>query len=360
MSSEEGLPSARTMSGSRPKRIAVLFPHEVRPLVKAIDDGDAPRERLYGFYELMDSPGLEIQFADSRFRGWFGRFVLKMKSYGLNPIDFGTMVELARADVIVVKDNVSLTASVLSAALRTPVVYYDCLFEPPRSRLKQLYMKACLRLAARIVGYSENQRNIYCNLFALNPDRFELMSFALDPRFYHPRPLQAPSGEPFVLSVGRDMGRDFRTLREACRRAGIRLKLVTLPYLLDGEATQNEEILQRLSYPALFELYQRASAVVVPLKPGITYPSGVRAVLEALVLNRPTIVSATEYVQEAFTENEALRFCPPADVQGLTDSLLTLLADLQDGPPSSHAFAANVPDYAGVHEHLLKVLDELP
>src|SRR5690606_5037417 len=92
----------------------------------------------------------------------------------------------------------------------------------------------------------------------------------------------------------------------ACIQLNLRLKLVTLPYLIPDNARNhpNVEVLQRLPYDKLFELYANAASVVVPLKEGISYPSGIRAVLEALALNKAAIVTRTPVLEEYFHEGD--------------------------------------------------------
>jgi glycosyltransferase involved in cell wall biosynthesis len=185
-------------------------------------------------------------------------------------------------------------------------------------------------MADAVVAYSKRQIELWSENLATRPERFLFLPYTVDVRFYTPRPGR-PGAEQYVLSVGRDLGRDFATLVEAMRGTGLRLKLVTLPYLLPQSATKEDfiDIKERVSYAELFELYANATVVVVPLSGALVYPSGIRAVLEAALLEKAVISTYTPVLEEYMTQDEEVVYVEPRSVEKLRAAIIALV---QDGP----------------------------
>jgi glycosyltransferase involved in cell wall biosynthesis len=155
-----------------------------------------------------------------------------------------------------------------------------------------------------------------------------------------------PSEASYVLAFGRDLGRDYRLLVKAMEGLGCDLKIVTLPYLLEGISVDQPWIktLQRVSYGELFSLYAGAKAVVVPLKPGVSYPSGLRAMLEGMLLERPVIVTRTPILEEYASDDE-VHFVRPGDRLDLRDAIQRVVeADWSSLSPQIHRARDRVVD----------------
>ena len=128
------------------------------------------------------------------------------------------------------------------------------------------------------------------------------------------------------------MGRDFGTLLAAMDGLNIDLKLVTLPYLLDGLDTARPwvEVLQRLPYDELFRLYAGALLIALPLKGGLTYPSGIRGLLEAMALGCPTVATRTPVLEEYARAGDGVAYVTAEDVGQLRATIQRLAADTDE------------------------------
>ena len=73
-------------------------------------------------------------------------------------------------------------------------------------------MGAALRSAQAVVCFASAQREQLLRQHDLDPDRVHMVPFGVDERFYSPR--SAPANG-YVLAVGRDMARDYRTFASA-------------------------------------------------------------------------------------------------------------------------------------------------
>jgi glycosyltransferase involved in cell wall biosynthesis len=315
------------MKASAFPTILFLFPHPVQSTLAEVDAGSAPTERLYGLAELR-AQGYTVTTCDSRFQGPLGGLRLRLRRLGIFLLDWKTLREIARHDVIIVKDDFSLHATLAARLLGKRIVYLDAMFNLPRRSWRRAIARLNLRGADAVVAYSQKQIELWSTALGVARDRFTFVPYTVDTEFYAPV-AATQREEPYLLSVGRDLGRDFATLVEAVRGTGLRLKLVTLPYLLPPGSTNEPfiEIRDRVSYPELFELYANAAIVVVPLNDSLLYPSGIRAVLEAALLEKPTIATYTPVLEEYMTHDEDIVYVPPKDVAQLRAAILALMQD---------------------------------
>lgn len=309
-------------------RILVFYPHAVQHEIENVAAGRAPTDRLYGLVELR-AGGHDVRVADARFQSRFGGVTKWLRKHSVNVCDPGTLFRLRDHDVIVVKDDFSTMLTLGCRAAGRPVVYVDALFEPPRRAWKDVAMRINLRAADGIVVYSRTQIDLWAARYGLPASRFTHLPYTIDVGFYRPVPPPAPAGRPYVLSIGRDTGRQFATLLRAVEGLDVDVKLVTLPYLLRGLDVNRPgvEVLQHLSYDELFRLYAGALLVAIPLKPDIRYPSGVRGLLEAMALGCPVVSSRTDVLEEYAREGEGVTYVEAGDVESLRERLRSLRDD---------------------------------
>lgn len=308
-------------------RILYLYPSPIGPELQKVHAGEAPSDRLYGLLQLR-AYGHQVDVADSRFEGRAGQVVRQLRSRGVYVSDLATFRRLRDYDVVVVKDNFSTALSLAAKALNVKLVYVDAMFQFPRRSWKHGLNRLNLAMARGLVAYSRTQIAQWAQRYDVPLQRFTFLPYTIDTGFYTPTPATA-TGRPYVLSVGRDMGRNFKTLVEAMDGLGLDLRLVTLPYLLNGVRQDLPwiDVRQRVSYAELFELYAGARLVVVPLKSGLTYPSGVRGLLEAMALGRPAISTRTAVLEEYAVDGDGVAYVEPDDVAGMRDAIRRLSAD---------------------------------
>ncbi|HEY8549107.1 MAG TPA: glycosyltransferase family 4 protein [Vicinamibacterales bacterium] len=307
-------------------RVLYLYPSLIEGDMQLVLAGKAPTDRLYGLVELRRL-GHQVDVADSRFRGRFGRLVKRLRQYAFNICDLETLRQIRRYDAVVVKDEFSpmITAACRLAGVK--VVYVDALMQLPRRRMKRLLIRANLTAADGVVAYSRTQMGLWCREFGLAPDTITFLPYTIDVDFYRPVVPAGPPARPYVLSVGRDPGRDFATLLAAMEGLDIDLKLVTVPYLLKGLDTARPQVsvLQRLPYEELFRLYAGATAAIIPLKGAVTYPSGIRGLLEAMALGCPAIAARTPVLEEYAREGEGVLYVNPGDPAALRTAIARLV-----------------------------------
>ena len=322
----------------RSKRILFFFNHKAEHEIDKIISGDLPSDRLYGLLELRKM-GWTVDLCDERITP----FEMKFRRYFLS-INIKTLIKASQYDIWLVKDQFSLILTLASFFMRKRLIYIDSLFHVPKNPLRKFILYINTKLASQIVTYSQYQVDLWTSLFNLNRKKFIILPYTIDPNFYL-KGMQSPSeitpiSKPYILSTGRDIGRDFHTLVNASFKAGFDVKLVTLPYLVP--AINNNEhslhIYENISYGELFGLYKFASIVVVPLKKGVVYPSGIRATFEGMLAGKPVICSSTPILSEYIPENNKSIIYVDAEN---SDDLVKNILLLKDDPKLQESLSHN-------------------
>lgn len=310
---------------AKPK-ILFLFPKPVKRDLELIKNGQAPAERLYGMLELAEA-GYIVNSNDAFFSSRLSLFYQLLRRFGIYIVPPSTIISIAKCDIVVAKNNFSILLSLITKLFGKKLIYKDSLFKLPSTQPRRFSTAINLLLCDKVLGYSQSQLALWKKAFPRAADKFAFIPYPIDIQFYKLK--ESAYAQPSVVSAGRDMGRDYTTLFLACQGLGIKLHLVTLPYLLPKipQKADNVTIYENISYDQLFRLYGDSMLVVVPLKERLTYPSGIRAVMEAAALGVPCICTDTPVLREYFDNNIDVLYCPPGDVTALKDKINLLTKD---------------------------------
>jgi glycosyltransferase involved in cell wall biosynthesis len=150
-----------------------------------------------------------------------------------------------------------------------------------------------------------------------------------DTTFFRPLP-PSEGSDGYVLAVGDDEGRDYPTLLAAV--AGLAADCVVRTHqLLPLDPVRDARvrpIVERLSFPALRELYADAAVIVVPLAER-PRAGGVTAVLEAAAMGRAAVVSASSGVRDWCRDGETCLMVPCGDAAAMRAAIQRLLEDTE-------------------------------
>ncbi len=171
---------------------------------------------------------------------------------------------------------------------------------------------------------TEDQRRKVEAQYALR-NSAQVLGFAIDDEFF--RSTRQHVDGRYVLAVGDDASRDYPTLIEACRLAGLPLKLRSNAKFSVPKDASHVSFVGRLSYKELRDLYEGASIVVVPLNP-VDYPGGITAIYEAMAMSKAVVVSRTAMTADFLAHREDGIFVDPEDANMLSKELSALWGDL--------------------------------
>jgi glycosyltransferase involved in cell wall biosynthesis len=151
----------------------------------------------------------------------------------------------------------------------------------------------------------------------------------VDHRFFHPF---GDETLDFVLVVGQEQ-RDYKTLVQALSGTGIRLVVVaSSPWSTSGCDTSGlgeATVLSHIPYRELRSLYSQARLVVAPLF-DVDYAAGANAVLEAMAMGKPLVVSRSTGITDYVVHGETGLYVAPRNAAELRDAVLFLWENPQE------------------------------
>jgi glycosyltransferase involved in cell wall biosynthesis len=303
-------------------RVAFVYPNSRRELIAEIAAGVAPDTALLGQNHLHEH-GIDALVHEPRVTAAGGSVRTRVAWHAR-----ALLLALELADVDVVVTPLANLLPLLTRLRRRPRVVVlnfglNTILRRARAARRAL-LGASLR-SAHVVCLGDSQR---AELEELVPRlRASTAPFGVDERFFRP-PRERPP-EPLLLSVGRDLARDYRTLGAAVDGLDVRVVVVAHERNLAGvRLPGNVEVQSGLSHVELRDLYARATCVAVPLRrPEFEYGSegaGLTALLEAAATALPVVATARPIFRDYL--GDAKITVPPEDPAALREALERELA----------------------------------
>ncbi len=192
----------------------------------------------------------------------------------------------------------------------------------------------------RIIVLSRAQERYLLEEAQVPRERVRFFCDKVDHRFFQPVDDLCMGG--YVVSVGREQ-RDYGTLIDALSMLGTPATIVPSSLWNPSAEIGRRElpttltIRQGLSSVELRSLYAAATMVVVPLHGGVDYAAGVNALLEAMAMCKPVIVSDIPGLEGYVEDRVTGRVVPPGD----PDELSKVMGELFDDPDEARRLAHN-------------------
>ena len=128
--------------------------------------------------------------------------------------------------------------------------------------------------------------------------------------------------ENFILSIGNDGNRDFKTLIKALPE-NVPLKIITKKQI--EEENKKIEVLKKFfSNQEIKELHNKSLIEVIPSKKLAVESAGLSTALQAMACGAAVIISRCPAIEELFTEGEDCLFYEPQNPQDLNKKIKTL------------------------------------
>jgi glycosyltransferase involved in cell wall biosynthesis len=306
----------------RRPRVAFVYPNPRRELVAEVVQGRAPDTTLLGQNHLAEL-GLDATVEDVEARGRL--------SWNLREPAIAWRLA-SRADVVFTPLAALLPLAARARGRPSVVVvnYGLCTIWERSGRPRRRLLRASLGSADRIVCLGFPQRDLLLRQTELPPERVVTVRLGVDERFFGPQP-QAEGGEPLVVSVGKDLARDYATFAEAVALLGVRAEIACLPRNLEGVTLPPRVRAGFVGAAELRALYGRAACVVVPQR-RLEYPygsegGGLTALLEAMASARAVVASARPILADYVSSGEDALLVPPEDPAALASAISRVLED---------------------------------
>jgi glycosyltransferase involved in cell wall biosynthesis len=310
-------------------RVAFVYANPRALLLEEIAAGRAPDTGLLGQNHLMRE-GIEAVIHRPRLRRRDRRSGL-LHRITWNAREVMVPWELEEADVACSPlVNLMPLAARVRGRPRTLVFNVSiCTTYARRGRAGRRALAVSANAAERIVCFAGAQRERLLEQTGVPEDRVSTLLLGVDERFFSPA---SPPADGYVLAVGRDLARDYATFAESVQRLPVQAILVASPRNLTGVALPpNVEVRLDVGYPELRDLYAGAACIVIPTH-GEEYAtgadcSGQTALLDAMAMGRPVVVSARKTLREYITNGVSGLTVPPEDPTALQAAVEEVLAD---------------------------------
>ena len=313
------MPTRRGSAGA--PKVAFVYPNSRSALAAQVAAGGAPDSTLLGQNHLSEL-GLDARVHDPALtRRKSGRLRWNLRELALP-------FELRGYDVAFTP----LAALFPLVSRRLPVVvvnYGLCTIWDRSSPARRRLLGASLRSAAHVVALGEWQRARLAEQTGI--ERTSTALLGVDERYFAPRAVDPP--EPYVLTVGKDLARDYATFVEALEPLGIRLELAVYPRNLEGIELPPQARARVVGPAELRDLYAGAACVVLPQRrPEYPFGSeggGLTALLETLAMARPVVASDRPILHDYVTHGETALLVPPEDPAALGEAVERVLRDAE-------------------------------
>jgi len=325
-------------------KIAYIFNQGRARRVAHISNGNSPREFFYGLPELEGS-GHETGYfeVNPNFApGIIGGLVNILGHNGMAPekMSGGVLFQvkailhkLQGYDVIVCTTSGIGFATALWKCLGyalPPVVTIHCGLFNNQYNFFRRWLTSFLLSRMHTILFGEAELPPLLQKFKGAYGKVTVNQFGVDQQFWHPA---KKATSDYILSVGNDGRRDFKTLIEAARGIPLEIKILTsrkLPEKLPANITPVKSSWheETVSDEDLRTLYQHALCVVITLHDSFQ-PSGQSVALQAMACGCPVVITYTKglWSDDLMKDNYNVLFVPLYEPRKITRAVERILND---------------------------------
>ena len=318
--------------GGYTMKVLYLYAGEREKLERDWQSGLMPDSHLIGFNHLKDF-GIDVSYIENRFLNFIRKKNFNLTNLFLLPV-------LHRYDAVFSGASLFLpfVAKVILRLKRPKFIWYNTFFTNTLKRnyhnrfRRWILRKTISSLDAIICPSTAQRRFLVDSGFA--PAKIFFVPNGIDISFMEKTSVGEGTPrvhpKPFVLSVGKDMGRDYETLIRAAADFPVEILIVALPRNLEGikSIPPNVKILGFVPFPQLVRLYSEALFVVIPTKSerylGASDCSGQYVLLDAMSLGKAIIASERETLADYFSHGKEGVVIPAENADALRGSMLSL------------------------------------
>lgn len=322
------------------KKVLYLFAGVNRcELEKKVLVGEAPDTAFFGFTHLKENPGIEASYIQLgkdtyTFAGaFFRRFALTRAVY----VALKFYNDISRHDAVVLASSAYFFLPLLKSIGLFHRQEFYLLNLDLNIRFKQLegkpwgkfWLRAAVTSAKRIICISKHQERYLLEL-GFDPKQVVFVPMGVDKNFYQP----IESSQELILTVGRDVGRDFETFLAAVAGLKERVVMICSPYNtkgLEDKIPPNLTVLYDQPYSVLKEYYRKAKLFVLATKPGEALIGsdcpGQTSVLDTLAYGMPLVATRMPWFEGYFESGRHLVVVEPKNPKALEEAVREVVND---------------------------------
>ena len=215
----------------------------------------------------------------------------------------------------------------LTGRRRPPLVVVECWLAElaAESGVRRRLYRQLYRSVDHVIAFSTNQISLLTDILDIPRERITAVRFGVD--LDELDDIEVSDDGRTVVAIGRDLGRDWRTLATAVRGTGWNIELVTRRHQVE-HITLPPEIHHRppVDRATYLDLLSQSAVVVVPTDIR-AYPTGQTVLLEAMALGKACVVTDTPAMREYVDDGVTALTVPPHDDRALRQAIERLLDD---------------------------------
>lgn len=194
---------------------------------------------------------------------------------------------------------------------------------PTGSRLRA--MSRAFSRVDKFFVYSTMERDLYADVFGIEPDRFTFVRWGVAPPITEARPKETEG--PYVAALGGE-ARDYATLCEAARQlSDIQFVLIVRPHTLNRlDVPPNVEVHTNLDWERAWSIVWHSQAAVLPLRSRRT-PNGHVTAVGAMHLGKAQVITDSIGIRDYVVDEETALLVRAGDAAGLATSVRRLMDD---------------------------------
>ncbi|HCC05244.1 TPA: hypothetical protein DEP58_02970 [Patescibacteria group bacterium] len=195
--------------------------------------------------------------------------------------------------------------------------------------IKQKVFRWTVSKCDGIVAISEAEEKKLKEIFPHLKDNIIFLREGVDSNYF--KPMKATEHtDDYILSVGLDPSRDFKTLIEATKNLDIKVKLATKPSMIkEFEPLSKKYFCKKYDIGEMPALFANAKIVVngLNIKPNSNDSMGTFSVAEAMSMGKAVIVTRTNSFASYIEDGVTGVFVNPHDVENMRSEIQKLLKD---------------------------------
>ena len=192
--------------------------------------------------------------------------------------------------------------------------------------IKQKLLKSIISRSKGIIVISEEERLRLTKAFPGLKENIVFIRYGIDTNFFSPIDVKE---EDYILSIGHDMWRDYKTLFEAVR--GLNIKLIITDSKRAKKMQNMPDFVQVLNFTdeELRLAYAKAKLIVIPLDitGGFNDAMGCSTLVEAFSMGKPVIVTRTFTTESYVEDGHNALFVEKGNAKEMKDKIQYLLND---------------------------------
>jgi len=317
------------MPAERRAKVLYLYAGRRREFYEKWKRGLVPDTQLLGL-NYMDNFGIDATFLEWPISNWLRKlsfnlahlpYIFAIREYDLVFICAGLpLVFLSKWLLRWKKPGFVIYNTFLTNALK----------RHPKGILGFINRKAIENIDVIVCTAGEQQKFLIESGF--NPKNIVFQPIGIDASRFAREPEISGKKPGYILAVGRDPGRNYRTLFEAVKDLPVKLKVATKREVVAGlDVPKNVEISYHVPYEQMPALYQGAYFCVVPLRdwddPKGSDTSGQYGYLEPMASGKAVIATDKSTVRDYIENNVDGLLVPPGDQKALRGAIQKLLSD---------------------------------